>query len=158
MSETAHTNQYLTFRLASEVFSVGVNHVQEVLEFHTARPLPNSPDYIRGVINIRGTVVPVVDIRFKFGLGKTEKTIETSVIVMRLDIGGKAVILGVLADSVQEVVMIHPKDILPPPRFGAAIDTDVIEGIGMIDEKMILILKIDRIFESGELEGLEAAS
>jgi purine-binding chemotaxis protein CheW len=150
----ASTSQYLTFTLAEEQYAVEVYDVKEVLEYTTVTRVPRTQEFMRGVINLRGSVVPVIDLRLKFGMGETEKTIATSIIVMEVEIGGGKVTVGTLADSVQEVIDLDNEQIEPAPQIGTRIDTEFIRGIGKQDERFIIILDIDRIFTEEELSGV----
>ncbi|MDH4101674.1 MAG: chemotaxis protein CheW [Nitrospirota bacterium] len=147
----AQTTQYLTFRLADEVFALDISKVREVLDFTTVTKVPRTPDFMRGVINLRGSVVPVVDMRLKFGMTMTEKTVNTCVIIAEISLEGENIILGALADSVQEVIELEPGQIEPPPKIGTRLKTEFIKGMGKRDEHFIIILDIDRVFSSDEL-------
>lgn len=147
----ATTNQYLTFTLEDEQYAVEVYDVKEVLEYTTVTKVPRTQEFMRGVINLRGSVVPVIDLRLKFGMGETEKTIDTSIIVMEVDIKDDQITLGTLADSVQEVINLDDEQIEPPPQIGTKIDTNFIKGIGKQDERFIIILDINKIFVGDEL-------
>jgi purine-binding chemotaxis protein CheW len=147
----ATTSQYLTFTLAEEQYAVQVYDVKEVLEYTTVTRVPRTQEFMRGVINLRGSVVPVIDLRLKFGMGETEKTIDTSIIVMEVEINGDTVTVGTLADSVQEVINLDEEQIEPSPQIGTRIYTDFIRGIGKQDERFIIILDIDRIFSEEEI-------
>ena len=119
MSENAAApQQYLTFKLAEETFALEVSKVREILDFTTVTKVPQTPDFMRGVINLRGGVVPVIDLRLKFGMSPTEKTVNTCVIVVEVNMGSDTVILGALSDSVQEVFDLDPDQIEPAPRIG----------------------------------------
>jgi purine-binding chemotaxis protein CheW len=145
------TRQYLTFQLEDEVFALDVSHVREILEFTSVTKVPRTPDYMRGVINLRGSVVPVLDMRLKFGLTLTEKTVNTCVIVVEVDFDGERTIIGALVDSVQEVFELEPGQIEPAPKIGMRLDTDFIKGMGKKDDSFIIILDIDQVFSSEEL-------
>jgi purine-binding chemotaxis protein CheW len=145
------TSQYLTFTLDEEFFALDIGKVREVLEFSSVTKVPRTPDFMRGVINLRGSVVPVVDLRLKFGMTRTEKAINTCVIIVEIDVDGDKVILGALADSVQEVLDLEPSQIDPPPRIGTRLDTAFILGMGKRDEKFLILLDINRIFTAEEL-------
>ena len=154
------TATYLTFTLGQEVFAVDVSKVREVLEFTKITKVPKVPDFMRGVINLRGTVVPVIDLKLKFGMGLTKDTIETCIVVMEvcLDKDRDLTVLGALSDSVQEVIDLDPKDIEPAPHVGTSVDTEFIKGMGKRDENFIIILDIDKIFQGKELEIVKSAS
>lgn len=146
------TRQYLTFKLAEEVFAVDVAKVREILELTTITKIPRTPDYMRGVINLRGSVVPVMDMRLKFGMPETEQTVNTCIIVVEVLHEDEVVVIGALADSVQEVFELEPDLIEPPPHIGAKLNTDFILGMGKNDGQFIMILNIDRTFSSEELD------
>ena len=145
------TRQYLTFKLAEEIFAVDVAKVREILELTTITKVPRTPDYMRGVINLRGSVVPVMDMRLKFGMQETEQTVNTCIIVVEVLHGDEVVVIGALADSVQEVFELEPDQIEPPPHIGAGLNTDFILGMGKNGGQFIMILNIDLTFSSEEL-------
>lgn len=155
MDNKMATNQFLTFTLADELYGVEVVQVREVLSEIPLTVIPRMPDYMKGVINIRGSVVPVVDLRTKFGLPEMEKTVDTSIIVMDLHTDESTVTVGCLADSVQEVVDITEDTIEPPPTIGTSVDARFIRGLGQKNERFVIILDIDRVFQA-EAEGLAA--
>lgn len=152
------TGQYLTFRLGEEVFALDVVQVREVLDLTPITKVPGTPPFMRGVINVRGSVVPVMDMRRKFGLSGTENTQDTRIIVMELALGGEINVIGTLADAVEEVLDLEPGQIEPPPRIGMRWRTEFIRGIGKRDELFIIILDIDRVFSTDELALVEAVS
>ncbi|OGQ54938.1 MAG: chemotaxis protein CheW [Deltaproteobacteria bacterium RIFCSPLOWO2_02_FULL_53_8] len=143
--------QYLTFKLEDEIFALDISKVREVLDFTSVTKVPRTPDFMRGVINLRGSVVPVVDMRLKFGMSLTTKTVNTCVIIVEISLEGEKIIIGALADSVQEVVDLDPSQIEPAPRIGTRLKTEFIKGMGKRDDHFIIILDIDRIFSTDEL-------
>ena len=149
--------QYLTFRLNDEIFALGIDKVREVLDFTRITRVPQVPEFMRGVINLRGSVVPVVDMRLKFGMPKTEKTVNTCIIIVEIKLDEETTVLGALADSVQEVLDLEPDQIEPAPRIGTRLSTEFIRGMGKRDEQFIIILDIDRVFSSEELAVVQAA-
>ncbi|MFP4643901.1 MAG: chemotaxis protein CheW [Spirochaetales bacterium] len=153
MSDTVQTadHQYLTFTLEGEQYAVEVNKVKEVLEYTEVTKVPRTQDFMRGVINLRGSVVPVVDLRLKFDMGRTEQTIDTSIVVLEVEIDDDTVTIGALADSVQEVIGLNDSQIEPAPSIGTKIDNRFIHGIGKLSEQFIIILDIDRIFRDEEM-------
>jgi purine-binding chemotaxis protein CheW len=151
-------SQYLTFRLDEEMFALDVNQVREVLDFSTITKVPRAPEFMRGVINVRGSVVPVIDLKRKFGLPKTGKTVDTRIVVMELDMEGEHTVLGAMADSVHEVIELEAGQIEEPPRIGSRWRTEFIKGIGKRNEQFIILLDIDRVFSSDELALVEASS
>jgi purine-binding chemotaxis protein CheW len=157
VTEITETRQYLTFRLGDEVFATDVAKVREVLDFTTITKIPRTPDFMSGVINLRGNVVPVVDLRLCFEMSKTEKTVNTCIVVVEMLLDGEANVIGALADSVEEVIDLEPDQIQPPPRIGTRIRTDFIKGMGKRDTQLIMILDIDRVFSVEELSAFRAA-
>ncbi len=145
------TTQYLTFRLEDEVFALDISKVREVLDFTTVTKVPRTPDFMRGVINLRGSVVPVVDMRLKFGMSITQKTVNTCVIIAEISLDNEKIVLGALADSVQEVLDLEPSQIEPPPRIGVRLKTEFIMGMGKQGDQFIIILDVDKVFSTDEL-------
>jgi purine-binding chemotaxis protein CheW len=161
MADETTVSQYLTFSLDKEQFAVDISKVREVLEFSSVTKVPRTPDFMRGVINLRGSVVPVIDLRLKLGLSRTEATIDTCVIIIEVDAQGEHLVLGALADSVQEVIDLDQKNIEPPPRIGTRVSIDFIRGIGKRDESFVMLLDINRVLTDEEIravgEGASAA-
>jgi purine-binding chemotaxis protein CheW len=145
------TTQYLTFKLAEEIFALDVAKVREILEFSTVTKVPQTPDFMRGVINLRGSVVPVIDLRLKFGMTATEQSVNTCIIVAEVDMDDETILLGALADSVQEVNEMEPGQIEAAPHIGTRFNTDFIKGMGKQDNHFVMILDIDKVFSSGDL-------
>ena len=145
------TTQYLTFKLDDEVFALDITKVREVLDFTTITKVPRTPEFMRGVINLRGSVVPVVDLRLKFGMVKTEKMVNTCIIIVEVVVDNETTILGALADSVQEVMDLEPDHVEPAPKIGTRLDTEFIKGMGKRDNAFIIILDIDKVFSTNEL-------
>src|SRR5512134_1263104 len=127
-------SQYLTFRLGEEVFALDITQVREVLDYTQITRVPRMPEFMRGVINLRGSVVPVVDLRLKFGMSATERTVNTCIIIAEVTIQSERTLLGALADSVQEVIDLEPGQVEPPPRLGTSIRAEFIRGMGKRDE------------------------
>jgi purine-binding chemotaxis protein CheW len=157
MSEIDNTQaiQYLTFKLENEIFALGIDQVREVLEFDQVTKVPQTPDMMRGVINLRGSVVPVIDLKLKFGMGSTEKSVNTCVIIVELDLDGEATLIGALADSVQEVIDLEPDKIEPAPKIGTRLNTELIRGMGKRNGEFIILLEIEKVFTLDELEMLQ---
>jgi len=146
-----NTRQYLTFQLGNEIFAIDVSNVREILEFTTVTKVPQTPEFMRGVINLRGSVVPVLDMRLKFGMTITERTVNTCIIVVEVSFEGETTIIGALVDSVQEVFELEPDQIEPAPKIGTQLKTEFIKGMGKRDEQFIIILDADKVFSSEEL-------
>jgi purine-binding chemotaxis protein CheW len=157
MSLTSITeiSQYLTFKLEEEVFALDISKVREVLDFTDVTKVPETPDFMLGVINLRGSVVPVVDMRLKLGMNRTQKTVNTCIIIVEIEIDGETTILGALADSVQEVMDLDPDQVEPPPRIGTRLKTKFIRGMGKRDNQFIIILDIDKVFSADEISAAQ---
>ena len=155
--DVAETNQYLTFMLEEEVFALDIHKVREVLDFSTVTKVPRTPEFMRGVINLRGTVVPVVDMRLKFGMARTENTVNTCIIIVELVVSGETVVVGAMADSVREVIDLEPEQIEPAPRIGTSLQTEFIRGMGKHNDNFLIILDIDAVFSTDELADLAEA-
>jgi purine-binding chemotaxis protein CheW len=151
ISEIAEATQYLTFKLDEETFALDVAKVREILDFTDITKVPQTPDFMRGVINLRGSVVPVVDMRLKFGMSRTDKTVNTCIVVVEVATEGETLVLGALADSVQEVIELESAQIEPAPKIGTKLRTDFIRGMGKHNGKFIMILDIDKVFSSDEI-------
>jgi purine-binding chemotaxis protein CheW len=151
VSEITETRQYLTFKLGDEIFGTDVAKVREVLDFTAVTKIPRTPEFMSGVINLRGSVVPVVDLRLCFHMSKTERTKNTCIVVVEVMLEGEATVIGALTDSVVEVIDLEPGQIQPAPRIGTQIKTEFIKGMGRVDSHFIMILDIDRVFSAEEL-------
>ncbi len=154
MSETPTKkllHQYLTFQLDKEMFAIDVSQVREILDVIIITKVPRAPQFMRGVINVRGSVVPVVDLRLKFGLAKTEHTVDTRIVVMEIHLDGEMAVIGALADAVHNVMDIEPSGIEQAPKVGAKWNSDFIKGIGKYNDDFIIILNVDHIISAGEL-------
>ena len=156
-AETMGSTQYLTFKLADEIYALDIGKVREVLDFTTVTKVPRMPDFMRGVINLRGSVVPVVDLRLKFGMDATEKTVNTCVIIAEVTVDNDTTVLGALADSVQEVIDLGAGDISAAPKIGTRLRTDFIRGMGRRDDRFIILLDVDKVFSVDELSVVQTA-
>lgn len=145
------TAQYLTFKLEDEIYATNISQVREVLEYSKVTKVPRTPDYMRGVINLRGHVVPVMDLKLRFGMSRTEKTVNTCIVIVEVDMDGESMVIGALADSVQEVIEMDASAIEPPPRIGTRLSTEFIRGMGKREEEFIIILDIDKVFSAENL-------
>ena len=143
--------QYLTFELADEVFALDVAKVREILELTTITKVPQTPEFMTGVINLRGSVVPVVDMKLKFGMSMTVQTVNTCIIVVEVLMDGENIVLGALADSVQEVIEKEPSQIEAAPHIGTHLKTEFLKGMGKYNEHFVMILDIDKVFSGEEL-------
>jgi purine-binding chemotaxis protein CheW len=143
--------EMVTFKLGNEIFATDVAKVREVLDLTTITAIPRTPDFMSGVINLRGSVVPVVDLRLCFEMSKTESTRNTCIVVVEVLLDNESTVIGALADSVEEVIDLEPDQIQPAPRIGTQIRTDFIKGMGRRDTQFIMILDIDRVFSAEKL-------
>ncbi len=150
-SAITETTQYLTYKLGDEIFALDISKVREVLDYTPITKVPRTPEFMRGVINLRGSVVPVVDLRLKLGMTKTEKTVNTCIIITEVTVDNETSVLGALADSVQEVVDLEAGQIEPAPQIGTRLNTEFIKGMGKQNNRFIIILDVDRVFSSEEL-------
>ena len=135
-------------------YALSVHQIREVLEFQSVSKIPRMPGFMRGIINLRGSVVPVIDLKMKFGIGETEKSIDTSIIVTELDMEENTVTMGLMTDAVSEVIDIEADTIEPAPQIGTEIDSSFIKGMGRKDEDFIIILDLNRVMTSGEIHDL----
>lgn len=156
VTDIAETVQYLTFKLEEEVFALDVAKVREILEITSITKIPQTPEFMRGVINLRGSVVPVIDMRLKFGMSATEQTVNTCIIVVEVTLEGETIVLGALADSVQEVVEMEPDQIEPAPHIGTRLNTSFIKGMGKHEGDFVMILDIDKVFSEAEMVAVQS--
>jgi len=157
MQMITETRQYMTFKLGDELFAIDVARVREVLEVSQITRVPTAPDYMRGVVNVRGQATAVVDLRVRFGLPKKNDTVHTRIIVMELELDGEPTVLGGIADSVHEVIELDPAAIDPPPRIAMRWRTDFIQGMGKRGEDFIIILDAQAVFSAEELTEVREA-
>jgi purine-binding chemotaxis protein CheW len=141
---------YLTFRLGDEVFALNVSRVHKILGVTNITEVPRAPNYMKGVINLRGNVLPVVDTRVKFGMPPVEKTKSTSILVCEVNIGNEAVILGLLVDAVNAVMKLEEEDLLPPPSIGDRYKSEFISSMAHVKDKFVIVLNMDAVFSSEE--------
>jgi purine-binding chemotaxis protein CheW len=152
----ADQQQFLTFMLDEEMFAFGILHIKEILEFGQLTEVPRMPEFIRGVINLRGAVVPVIDLGARFGKHPTQVTRRTCIVIIELDGEDEKHSVGVMVSAVNDVVEIPPDQIEPAPEFGAQIRTDFIEGMGKIDERFVIILNVNHVLSLDEISSLAA--
>lgn len=151
------TDQYLTFIMANEEYGVDILRVQEIKGWDTATPLPNTPPYVKGVINLRGTIVPIIDLRQRFGLETVPYGPTTVVIVLKVETERGERVMGIVVDAVSEVYNVGGDDMKSAPDFGTAMAGDVVRGLATVEEKMVIILNIDRLLGTGELVDSDVA-
>jgi purine-binding chemotaxis protein CheW len=151
--------QYLTFFIRSEEYAVGILRVKEILEYETVTRVPGMPPHVRGVINLRGAVLPVVDLAAKFGHAETEPTRTTCIVVVETKVEGELLVIGLLADAVSEVIDLAAAQVEPPPSFGTGVRLDFLTGMGKLDGRLVLLLDLDRILSPVELlEAIDASA
>lgn len=149
--------QYLTFFVAGDMYAVAVLQVREIIEFAPPTRVPSTPNCILGVINLRGTVVPVVDLAIKFGAEPTEITNRTCIVIVEVDVEGDTILMGILAEAVDQVIDVSAADIDKPPSFGVRIRLDYLLGMARVESTFALILDIDRVLSTDELLAAVAA-
>ncbi len=151
--------KYMTFKLSNEQYGLEILKVREIIGLMEVTRVPRTPEFIRGVINLRGKVIPVIDLRLKFDMGKTENTDQTVIIVVQYDADGTDLTMGVLVDEVLEVLNIDGSWIEPPPNFGAGSDdSDFILGVGKVDTRVVFLMDINRVLSSEETTTLVSAA
>lgn len=139
--------QYLTFMLAGEEYGVEILKVQEIKGWDTATPIPNTPDYVLGVLNLRGAVVPIIDLRKRFSLESVPYGATTVVIVVKMAHEDQERTVGLVVDAVADVYRLEGGEIQPPPDMGGAVHTDFVRGLATVEEKMVILLEIDRLID-----------
>jgi len=149
--ELTKTSQYLTFTLGDEAFAVEISNVREVVDYTHITEVPRMPDHLCGVINLRGNVVSVVDLRLKLGMRATEKTVDSCIVIAELEMDGETLQMGILTDSVQEVVDFDSSQIEPTPKIGTKLNTEFINGVGKRGEDFIIILNLDKVLSESDL-------
>ena len=145
--------QYLTFLLGSEVFAVEILRIREIIEYGNGNitEVPTMPEFILGVINLRGSVVPIVDLAARFGKKRCEPTRKTCIVILEVDMNGEKQYLGIVVDAVSIVVKIPPSEIAPPPSFGANIRAEFISGMGKVNGKLAIILDVNSVLSADEI-------
>jgi purine-binding chemotaxis protein CheW len=151
MTTPLNNDSCLTYKIGQETFAASVNHVHEILEMRKITKIPHSPVFMKGVTNLRGIVLPVVDTRIKFGLPAAEPTLDTCIVVLNLMVNDNTVLVGALVDSVVEVFDAKEEDIKPLPPIGSKYDSDFIKGTVKVGEEFILFLDVHRVFTTDEL-------
>lgn len=152
------SNSYLSFKIGEELFAAHVSKVLNILELTRITRIPQSPEYMLGIINLRGTVLPVIDTRIKFGIPASEFTSHTCIIVMDIDMHGESLQIGALVDSVQEVLEVEKAQIQAAPSIGNKFRSEFIQGVMKINDEFIMLLNMDRVFSSDELAFISSAN
>lgn len=150
--------QYLTFILAGEEYGVDILRVQEIKGWDTVTPIPNTPDYMKGVINLRGTIVPIIDLRQRFAMDLLEYGPTTVTIILRIKSAEKERVMGIVVDAVSEVYNIPGSELQPAPDLGGVVSVEFVRGLASIDDKMLIILDIDKLCNADEMAVMESAA
>lgn len=153
--DVAASNQYLTFTLGHELFALGILCVREIIEYGRLTPVPMMPPSILGVINLRGAVVPVVDLRVRFGDGATQIAQRTCIVIIEISQAGATRVIGVVVDAVNAVLDIPEQDIEPAPSLGARIRTDFIQGMGKVEERLVVLLDVGKVLSVEDMALIE---
>lgn len=148
----AKGGKYLTFQLKNETYGIEILKVQEIIEMMTVTRVPRAPEFVRGVINLRGRVIPVVDLRRKFGLPPEEYTERTCIIVVHIAAAAQTITMGLIVDEVAEVLQIDEEQVEAPPAFGSQIDTNFMLGMGKVAGKVLILLDVENVVISCEKE------
>lgn len=154
----AEPTQYLTFQLAGEAFAIGILSIKEIIEYHSLTEVPMMPACVRGVINLRGAVVPVMDLLARFGRPASDVTKRTCIVIVEIESAGERQVIGVVVDAVNEVLDIDAADIEPPPTFGANIRTDFIQGMGKVKGRFVILLDVHQVLSIDDLQAASAAA
>lgn len=150
--------QYLTFLLAQETYAVSIQRIKEIIEHHQLTTVPMLPDFVRGVINLRGQVVPVIDLLTRFGKGPTVTGKRTCIVILEIETDGAQQDVGILVDAVNAVLDIPAGEIEPPPGLGVSMKTDFIKGMGKVDGKFVIVLDVDHVLSGNEIAQLSEDS
>jgi purine-binding chemotaxis protein CheW len=151
VSPIARAAHYITFRLGDELFAINVVQVREVLDMSVITRVPRAPSYMRGVVNVRGSAIPVVDLRVKFGLPPAADTVNTRIVVIELSLDGEAVVVGGIADSVHDVMELDASQIEEAPRMAMRWRAELVQGMGKYGDEFVIILDIDKVFSSDDV-------
>ena len=146
-----NVQQYITFMIAGEEYAISLLKVKEIIEYDTVTPVPKTPEWVRGVINLRGSVVPVIDLAVKFRLPASVAGRLTCIVITEVACGGEATIMGVMADSVRQVIDLKPEDVEHPPTFGTRVKVDYLLGMARSGKKFCLILNTEKVLSTDEL-------
>lgn len=153
--ETQDSNQFLTFMISGETYGINILDIKEIIEYGTLTPVPMMPDFIAGVINLRGSVVTVVNLKLRFGDNASEISKRTSIVIIEVDNNDKKTEIGIIVDMVNEVIELAEVDIEPAPSFGTRIRADFIKGMGKIGEQFLILLNVNHVLSIEELSIVE---
>ncbi|MCC5869987.1 MAG: chemotaxis protein CheW [Gammaproteobacteria bacterium] len=151
---TAEKRELLTFRLGEEEYGIDILKVQEIRRYESVTRIANAPDFVKGVINMRGTIVPILDLRIKFRFADVTYDDFTVVVILNVD----ERVIGIVVDAVSDVIALAPEDVRDAPEFGAQLDTDYLEGLASMDERMLIIVDIEALVRAPELGLIDAES
>jgi purine-binding chemotaxis protein CheW len=154
LASQSHTNEFLTFTLGGEEYGIDILRVQEIRGYDAVTTLANMPEFIKGVINLRGIIVPIVDMRIKFNLGNVEYNQFTIVIILNV----AQRVIGMVVDGVSDVITLNADQVKPPPEFGSNLDTKYVTGIGTVDDRMLILVDIEKLMTSGDMDLVDAAT
>ncbi len=154
ISENNVSTQYLTFSLDGEAFATEISRVREVLEYAQITPVPRTPNYMLGVINLRGNVVPIVDLRQQFSMAAKQPDVDTCIIIIEIEIEATLTVLGVLADAVQEVIELRPDQLEKAPSLGTRVQFEFIEAMGKVDDHFVIVLDMQQVFADNQIKAL----
>ena len=152
-----NADQYLTFMLAGEEYGVDILRVQEIKGWGKVTPIPGTPEYVRGVMNLRGTIVPILDLRKRFCMDRIDYGPTTVVIVLRVECEGRDRIMGIVVDAVSDVYAVPAEELRPSPDFGGNVHVDFVRGLATVDEKMVIIVNVDKLLNADDLEAVSHA-
>jgi purine-binding chemotaxis protein CheW len=152
-----NADQYLTFMLAGEEYGVDILRVQEIKGWGKVTPIPGTPEYVRGVMNLRGTIVPILDLRKRFSMDEIDYGPTTVVIVLRVECEGRDRIMGIVVDAVSDVYAVPAEELRPSPDFGGNVHVEFVRGLATVDEKMVIIVNVDKLLNADDLEAVSHA-
>lgn len=148
---TALAGKYLTFKLDVEEFGIEILKVQEIIKMMEITRVPRTPSYVRGVLNLRGKVIPVIDLRLKFEMETKENTEKTCIIIVSVQRADRSVVMGIIVDEVSEVLDVAGESIEPPPQFGGIVDTSFILGMGKVGDRVVTLMDVDKVLSGDEV-------
>ena len=151
LSESTQYPQYLTFFIAREEYAVGILRVREIIQHDNVTRVPRTPPWVRGVINLRGSVVPVVDLAVKFGLQESHTTRSSCIVICEVQLEGLGVVMGIMADAVSQVIELPEHDVRPAPPFGTRVRVEYLQGVGRTAERLVLLLDVDKLLAADEV-------
>ena len=158
MSMDTELHKFLSFRLGNENFGIGILNIKEIIEYGNITSVPMMPDFVRGAINLRGHVVPVMDLAIRLGRQSDDVGKRTCIVIVEVESNNVTMDVGIMVDAVNEVLDIAPRDIDPAPSFGGSVRTDFLRGMGKIGEKFIILLEVDNVISLEDIKALEAAA